>query len=377
MFVNFFPPQYSGAAKQAIALAKKLSILNHHIEFATVLDPGLPAFEMRDGFPVHRIEINGKRNQELPFWPNFLKFALKHKKRFDILHNHGAHYINSVIGPIAKTMGWKSLVKSTMSNNDLFGLKKSASGILHYLFLRTVNAYIAISSDLVKEFKTYGFKEKHIHYIPNGVDTNRFKPAGFSQKNELRKRFNLPIDKRIFLSVGVFDRRKNIGWLIEQWNKTKSFGTDNFLLAIGPQSRDDENGEFLSHLKGIASRNRQNMMLLSHVENIEEYYKASDGFLLTSTNEGMPNVVLEAMSSGLPCIATRTSGTLDLIEEGVTGFLFQQDNGMQLSEILKASNDPGFNGMGQKARETVLNKFSLDTVAKRYSNLYERMMRDF
>ena len=316
MLSSYFPPQYSGAAKQAISLSKELQKLGCHIEFVTMHDSGLPLYEVHEGFPVHRLLIEGRRNQEYPFWPIFFKFCLKHRSRFDILHSHGAHYINSVVGPTAKMMGWKSLVKSTMSNNDMFGINRGVSGKIHYLFLKMVDTYIAISSDLVNEFKGYGFQQNQIYHIPNGVDAVRFQPAGSAQKKQLRRRLNLPEDRTILLSVGVFDHRKNMGWLIKEWAENNGFGTGFFLLAVGPQSREDEGGKFLASLKKIVAANRQDMLLLDHVDNIEDYYRASDRFILTSKNEGLPNVVLEAMACGLPCIATRAKGTSELISEG-------------------------------------------------------------
>ena len=374
MYCPYFPPQYSGAAKQAVSLARQLKLLKHHIEFVTIHDHGLPKYDMYEGFPVHRIEVNERRNQEIPFWPNFFRFAWKNRHRFDILHSHGAYYINSVVGPIAKLVGWKSLVKSTMSNNDLSGLKKSASGILHYFFLKMVDAYIAISSDLVQEFKENGFDKKRIHYIPNGVDTVRFHPANASEKKEIRQRLDLPLDRQILLSVGVFDHRKNIGWLIKEWEKTDGFGTDNFLLAIGPQSREDKGGKFLNSLKEIISDRSNDMMLLDHVDNIDEYYRASDIFILPSINEGLPNVVLEAMASGLPCIATRASGTRDLIIDGVTGFLFEQNNVAEFSErLLHMTTLSRIAEMGLNARMVAKEKFSIDTIALKYLKLYKKI----
>ena len=64
MFCAFFPPHYSGAAKQALALGARLREFNIDIEFVTVNDANLPRFEIYEGFPLHRIEINGRRNQE-------------------------------------------------------------------------------------------------------------------------------------------------------------------------------------------------------------------------------------------------------------------------------------------------------------------------
>ena len=77
MFCSYFPPQYSGAAKQAVALAHQLKKMGCRIEFATILDAELPVFDEYQGFPVHRIDAGGNRNQEFPFWFNLFKFTWK------------------------------------------------------------------------------------------------------------------------------------------------------------------------------------------------------------------------------------------------------------------------------------------------------------
>ena len=373
MYCPFFPPQYSGAATQAIALAAHLHLLGHAVEFITIRDAGLPKFEEYNSFPVHRLDINGRRNQELPLWWNFFCFAWRNHNKFDVLHSHGAHYLSSVVGPISKLVGWHSIVKATMSNDDLHGLRESAAGILHYLFLKTISAYIAISHDLVREFELKGFDSNRIHYIPNGVDTNRFRPALPTEKLELRVRFDLPPRKRILLSVGVFDKRKNIGWLIKEWDKQDGFDGKNFLLAIGPQSREDKQRLFLNSLKEIADRRRKDMRILDHVANIEQYYKAADVFVLPSTNEGLPNVILEAMASGLPCIATRSPGTKELVVEDKTGFLYDLNiEGEFVSKLRKLNNDQ-ITLLGQNGRQEVEENYSLAKIALIYSNLYKRL----
>ena len=114
MYSTYFPPQYSGASKQGIALAKYLRDKGHHIEFLTVKWSGLTEKDSFDGFPVHRMEMGrGKRHREFRLWWNLLKFVFFWRREFDIIHSHGAYYKNSIIGIIGKLLNKKSLVQVT------------------------------------------------------------------------------------------------------------------------------------------------------------------------------------------------------------------------------------------------------------------------
>ena len=375
MFSMYFPPQYSGAAKQAISLAKHLRTRGHHIEFVTVRWPGLLTDETIDGFHVHRIQPGqGTKHKELRLWWGLFRYAWRRRKDFDIFHSHGAYYQNSVVGPIARILGWKSLVKASLENNDLHALGESMSGRLHLAFLRLVDIYIAISKNLQQEFLSSGLSAKKVLLIPNGVDTDRFHPADTEQKRKLRTEFGLPDEQLIVLTVGVLDRRKNIHWLIEQWLENDAFGTAGLLLAIGPQSREDPNGEFIGSLKQMALDHPTKVRILEEVDDIERYYRAADLFILPSLGEGMPNVLLEAMASGLPCIATRVSGVTDLAREGETAYTFIPNDTEGLREALLSVLADSDGLLGQGGRLLVENEFGLSVLAERYESLYNEII---
>lgn len=374
MFSTYFPPQYSGAAKQAISLAKELRRRGHSIEFATIRWDGLAVYEEIEGFPVHRLEMGrGERHREFRLWFNFLGLVLSRRRDFDILHSHGAYYTNSIVGPLARLAGWKSLVKASLADNDLHGIGVSLSGRIHRAFLFSVDGYVAISNDLEQEFFRAGLPPERIHAVPNGVDTARFRPASTEERHALRRDLGLPFDRPVALSVGVFDQRKNIGWLMEEWVRHGAFGTGGLLLAIGPQSRDDADGSFIGRLRLLAAENGHSLRVLDHADEIERYYRCADLFVLPSHGEGMPNVLLEAMASGLPCVATRVSGTVDLISEGKTGFMFNPGDaegfGVAVGRLLAAL--PGT--IGANARQYIENNYSLQAVAGRYEALYRSL----
>jgi glycosyltransferase involved in cell wall biosynthesis len=374
MLFAYFPPYYSGAAKQGIALAKHLRSKGHSIEFMTPNRNNEPFAAELDGFKVWRIKQGRGRHRELVFWWNLFCFLWSRRKDFDILHSHGANYYNSIIGPLGKLFRMKSIVKTSMANIDLPSLEENFSGKLHLLFLKRIDAYVAISRELQNEFSALSFPSTKVYYLPNGVDVERFKPAAEMRDARIRQLLQLNPRKRVALTVGVFDRRKNIGWLINEWIKHNAFQTDAVLVAIGPQSRTDNDGSFLESLRQTAARHPHLVRIVDHVDNIENYFQAADFFVLPSTNEGMPNVVLEALAAGLPCITTSVSGCVDLIQEGFNGFMFSPNSPDELGTALARLLASDQYALQNNARAFIMQNHSLATLADRYESLYKSLM---
>ena len=126
MFSLYFPPQYSGAAKQALSLARQLRAMGHYVEFATVRWPNDAAENIVDSFVVHRLDQGqGIKHRELRLWWNLFRFLYSRKGEFDILHSHGAYYTNCIVGPLSRFFGLKSVAKASLADNDLHGVAKS------------------------------------------------------------------------------------------------------------------------------------------------------------------------------------------------------------------------------------------------------------
>jgi glycosyltransferase involved in cell wall biosynthesis len=96
---------------------------------------------------------------------------------------------------------------------------------------------------------------------------------------------------------------------------------------------------------------------------------------LPSRTEGLSNVLLEAMSFELPVIATRISGTVDVVDHGESGILIPPESPEALAVAMElVINNPEVSSkLGENARQRILEKFSLDEVARRYSELYHKL----
>ena len=373
MFSYHFPPHYSGSAIQAINLAHELRNSGINVSFCTVNHGGLKETEELDGFKVYRIEEGKGKYGELVLWKNMWGLLKQKKTEFDVIHSHGAYLRNSFIGPLSRFFGKKSLVKVSLADNDLHGMGKGKSGWLHKKFISQVDRYISISKRITRELADYDLPDNKIREIPNGVNTDMFYPAGIEDKLALRKKYNLPEDRTIFLYVGVIDERKNVKWLIDQWKEFAGIDAA-FLLVVGPVSREDKNGLFYNSLRSNEETLKDRLRFMKYTDSIEDLYRTADVFILPSMNEGMPNVVLEAMASGLPCLVNNISGTEDVIN-GSNGILFNHEEPESFYRGLEKLNDLNERAsIATEARQTIENRYSMKYIAGKYSDLYMEML---
>ena len=376
MYTAYFEPEYSGAALQALTLAKELRRRGHHVEFVTNRWPGLTDKTVVDGFAVRRLEPGRMRkHREFRLWFNLARYCWTRRKDFDILHSHGAYFTNAFIGPLARWLGLKSLIKASLANDDLQGLEHSTVGWLHRHMLLQVDAHVAISRELAEEFKMGGMPPQKIHHLPNGVDTKRYCPATDEQIAHLRASLGLPADRPLVLYVGVLDQRKNILWLAEQWVANGAFQTGALLVAVGPQGRDDPQGVLRNQLADLARLHPQHFVLHEFHADVTTYYQCADLLVLPSAKEGLPNVVLEAMACGLPCVAARASGSRELVVEGETGYIYSPDDVVDLAAAVRRCLSSEGSNLGMKAAKLAQTRYPITAIADGYGAIYARLMR--
>jgi len=110
---------------------------------------------------------------------------------------------------------------------------------------------------------------------------------------------------------------------------------------------------------------------------IEKFYRAADLFVLSSSREGMPLALLEAMATGLSCVASSLSGVTDVvIEDGVNGLLVPPGDAAALKDALQLLllNPTCAQELGRRARETVKERYSIRQTAAHYLRAYQRLV---
>jgi len=271
---------------------------------------------------------------------------------------------------------------SQFGTDDPLAIARRPGGGIQLRLLNTVDRLVSISSELSASARACGLAGKLVE-IPNGVDTARFAPVPPAAREQLRRDLGLPARDVVVLFVGLIKDRKGIDLLVDAWCAYQKQLSGARLLLLGPRDFStpgvttiDE--PFIRRLEttieqaGLTDR----ILFLGYQRNVVPYLQASDLFVFPSRREGLPNALLEAMSCGLPCVATRLPCLADFIESGRNGLLFEPENGEQLAtSLMELARDPaGRQKLGQAARATVEARFSLDQVADRYRALYEGLM---
>ncbi len=207
---------------------------------------------------------------------------------------------------------------------------------------------------------------KRIEVIPNGIDTDLFQPM---EKGAARRLLGLPQDRKVILFGAVEaarDPRKGFPALVRALETLhSSFAADEVVAVLFGSSHIPEGmgGRLPIRCMGIIGDDRR----------LSALYAAADLFLAPSLQDNLPNTIMEAMACGTPCVAFASGGIPDLVQHGRTGALCPVDDPEAFAvEVARLLKDPDLLAtMGAESRKKALVEYRLETVARRYLNLYE------
>jgi glycosyltransferase involved in cell wall biosynthesis len=205
--------------------------------------------------------------------------------------------------------------------------------------------------------------------ISIGVDTELFRrtPAF-----KLRNHYQIPPNGVVFLFVGRMIHIKNLPFLIESFASALKQNPLLYLLLVGdgPAKVD-----LLEQVKKLCIEERVIFAGSQSGTDLVHHYNAADTFVISSTYDNFPFVVLEAMSCELPVVATRVGGLPKSVDNGRTGLLIESGNVEDLKSAMlaMADNKDRRREMGRCGREKVLQKHSWVETARQMLRIYERL----
>lgn len=302
-------------------------------------------------------------------------YLLVHHRDYDIVHVHQALYPAFISVLFGKGLLHKPvLVKSASSGltSDIKLLRGFPLGQLQLKYLlNKMDCLVSVSGAGANEFTEIGFPESQIIRIPNGVS---ILPEG---KATYGKVINV-------LTTTRLSREKGIDVLLRAWaNIIKQYKNLKLsMLGSGPLG---EELEGLSKSLGITG----SVDFTGGVNHVLKYLRDADLFVLPSRSEGLSNALLEAMSYGVPCVATNVGGNAEALgmDEykkipskeyliAKNGLLVNPDDveGLSKAMLHLIRDEKAREEMGRKSRVFIEEHYSIDLVADRYITLYRRML---
>lgn len=365
---------YSGAGSNAYRLYQHFD----KDRFTVSLAHGFPGHERMDLFEEQHYIADATQNTPFKLL-NFLRSAKQWLKanaeHFDVVHVLDVFEMSMRPAGYAKSFGLPVYVKVANSGTGFMN-----SGRLSRLLnlpakrleiAKRLDGLISISTTITGELTSLGIAEDRIYSIPNGVDMDRFKMTTPEVRSSMREKLGFE-DRFTVLFIGEIVSRKQPHVLLDALKHSPQLREKLQIVFLGPVNDMKYGADFLRRLE--AMKQSVNVRYLKYSRSPEDYYQASDVFILPSKNEGMSNAILEAMATGLPILSTPVSGNDELVFEGVNGYSLQY--GSEVKDLVTSlegmlHDREKVSELGQASRRIILDGFDLQSVAAKYMALFE------
>jgi len=296
-----------------------------------------------------------------------ISIMLKYKP--DIVHTHEMKA--GLVGRLAAIIAGAPKVVHTYHGHFFVGyfnaIMKNSLILCEKALYYFTDAVITLSesqkSDLIENLKIKN--DKKILTIPLGLELNKFIESS-ANKKALRESAGINDSAIVIGTISRLTEIKNLSLLLKA-AKTLGDGENYYFTIYG-------DGELRSELEeeSIELGIDQRVKFMGWCENAENAYPTFDAFVLTSTNEGTPHTIIEAMASGIPVVATNVGGIKDMIENGKTGFVVNPDAHEEIVEAIKRliADKNKTDEMVRVAREKALETWSLASHIDAHGRLY-------
>lgn len=375
LLINYeYPPLGGGAGNATANIARELATMGNDVVVLTSAFKNLPRHEQVDGFTIIRVPVLRRYMDRCsPF--EMVTFTIS--ATFAAIRlvpswkpDASIAFFGIPSAPISWVLKFIYHIPYLVSlrGGDVPGFPLTELATYHLLTRPIIHffwrhaTYVVANSEGLRSIAQGSISNKQIEMIPNGVDTEKFYPAPTNPER------SSGLNQVRLLIVGRLVRQKGLDILF----KAMTQFTSTTLEIVGDgQAKNDL--ESLATTLNLNSRvHFVNWLVREHLLG---HYHSADIFVFPSRAEGMPNVLLEAMASGLPVIATQIAGNEELVQDGETGLLIPVEDVDALSQALsRLIADPALRRrMGAAGRARVERDYSWRHVAKSYLHLIQEL----
>ncbi|MFW5804500.1 MAG: glycosyltransferase family 4 protein [bacterium] len=374
LMLNYeFPPLGGGGGVAAKNIAKGFIEAGYAVDYVTSWFPGWKMKENVEGINVYRIKVIGRKDQQTATMISMVSFIfLAYKTCRRLCERYNYKFVNTHFvvptGPLGYKISRKYKIPHVISihGGDIYDPSKKLSPHKHFIFrmiiraiLNSANHVVAQSSDTRKNAYKYYFTTNDIKIIPLPYIIKNYEIPS-------RRILSMNDKKKYIISVGRLIRRKNY----EDFLRTLQLlpnDIEGIILGDGPEKKHLERFS-----KELGIQDRFHLPGFVSEEKKFQYLYNSDLYLLTSLHEGFGIVIQEAFQAGLPVVATRHGGQVDLITDNENGFLVDVNDPTNMSEkIMYIINNKNVNELFSTNNVKKVKDFQAKQICEMYLNLFE------
>ncbi|KUO58027.1 MAG: hypothetical protein APF84_18560 [Gracilibacter sp. BRH_c7a] len=354
-----------GVGRHILDLADGLSKKGHEVH--VIYSP----LRMDKKFAQRKEELNNVNFSKLPVKHEMsladikmviqLRAYIKENGPFDIVHGHsskaGALMRLSALG--LNTVSFYTPHAFSTMNPNLNWVKRKLYSLIEQLLALISDGIILVSEDEYGHANSLGLNEKKLHIVHNGIA-----PIKFQSRITIRKELGISGNEVVIGFVGRLVPQKAPDLLLKAFKLVEQEFDNIRLIYIG-------DGPLKSDLEEMLTDNilKGKVYFLGEADG-QELISAFDIFALPSLYEGMPYVLLEALSAGLPIIATRVGGVRELVEDGVNGYLALYDKVNFADKIKKVIMDTSMKQMFSFNSREKSEIYTLERMTRETINVY-------
>ncbi|MGA1863098.1 glycosyltransferase [Deferribacter thermophilus] len=274
----------------------------------------------------------------------------------DIVHSHDAHSLTPLI--LAKIMRFKFKLVHTRRVD--FSIRKNRLSKFKY-DNRYIDKIVAISEAVKKVLVSDGIDESKIEVIYSGVEFKN--PDDYECPSDLKPLLD---GYKVIGCVANFADHKDHKTLIKAFNKVYEIRKDVKLLLVGDGPLFYETLDFAKKYPCF-----NNIVFTGFREDVYSCLKCIDIFAMTSKEEGLCTSIIDALSFGLPVVATKAGGIPEIVKDGINGYLAEVKNSSKIAELFLYSLDSKFN---KNNLIYSVKEFSFEKMTFNYKKIYKRIM---
>jgi len=223
---------------------------------------------------------------------------------------------------------------------------------------------IVFSDSVLRHVSRDTFSGGSVRLVPYGIDPE----TPIRNRDEVRKTLGLGSDTFVWIAVGRLKKQKGFDLLIEAFSHLTDRGLGGTVLLVAGDGEEKEALEDQANRRGDGNMVR----FLGERDDVVDLLGASDAFVLPSRWEGGPLVVLEAMASGLPVVATRVGDVRHMVADGKAGIIVPPENVRELSAAMEKITKLGHRARlwGAQGKEKIQASHHFVQTQKRMEDVY-------